>query len=203
MTKDETMYMIKKITFIVLMMAVVLPAAAQVRLGVRGGVTVGKLRFDRELISSDNRVGYTGGLLLDMNIPIVGIGIEASAMYTHRNNRLTDETQYFKRHYIDIPVYARYRMTIPSLSRVFAPVIFTGPTFSILFNEDAPTNYKNSKTFLSWDVGAGADLFNHLRLTASYGIGISKAMSYINQEYSGSKVTGKDRCWTISAAYLF
>ena len=203
MTKEKTMYMIKKITFIVLMMAVVLPAAAQVRLGVRGGVTVGKLRFDRELISSDNRVGYTGGLLLDMNIPIVGIGIEASAMYTHRNNRLTDETQYFKRHYIDIPVYARYRMTIPSLSRVFAPVIFTGPTFSILFNEDAPTNYKNSKTFLSWDVGAGADLFNHVRLTASYGIGISKAMSYINQEYSGSKVTGKDRCWTISAAYLF
>ena len=53
------------------------------------------------------------------------------------------------------------------------------------------------------DVGAGADLFNHLRITASYGLGISRAMSYIDKEYNGDKVYGKDRHWTLSAAWLF
>jgi hypothetical protein len=193
----------KKIILGILMVIIALSASAQARFGIRGGITVGELRFDREFIGSDNRVGYCGGLLLDLNVPAIGVGFEVSAMYNHRNNRLTDDNQVYKRHYIDIPVYARYRLALQGLSHVFAPIIFTGPSFSILFSENAPSNYKNSKTFLSWDVGAGADLFNHLRLTATYGIGISKAMSVINSEYTGRNVSGKDRHWTINAAYLF
>ena len=193
----------KRILLALLIIACALPSAGQVRLGIRGGVTLGELRFDRDIIDSDNRVGYTGGLLLDLNIPVIGVGIEASAMYTHRNNRLTDDQHVFKRHYIDIPVYARYRLTLPTVDHIVAPIVFTGPSFSVLFNEDAPSNYDNSKTFLSWDVGGGVDLFKHLRVTATYGIGISKAMSYIDREYTGDKVHGKDRCWTLSAAYLF
>ena len=46
-------------------------------------------------------------------------------------------------------------------------------------------------------------LFRHLRISASYDIGISKAMEYIDKEYDGGRIYGKDRHWTISAAYLF
>ena len=180
-----------------------LPGWSQVRFGVRGGITLGELRFDRDVIDSDNRMGYCGGLLLDLNIPVVGVGAEISVMYTHRNNRMTDHERLFKRHYIDIPVYARYRLGLNKLDHIFAPIVFTGPSFSVLFDENAPSNYKNSKTYLSWDVGAGMDLFRHLRLTATYGIGMSKAMKYIDREYDGNQVAGKDRYWTISAAYLF
>jgi len=188
---------------IALMLATALPTAAQVRLGLRGGMTIGEMRFDRDIIDSDNRVGYTGGLLLDFNIPVIGVGLEASFMYTHRNNRLTDDNYIYKRHYFDIPVYARYRLSIPRVSNIIAPIIYTGPAFSILFKEDHHGGSSNSKTFLSWDVGGGVDLFNHLRVTATYGIGISKAMSYINREYTGDNIHGKDRHWTLSAAYLF
>ena len=52
-------------------------------------------------------------------------------------------------------------------------------------------------------MGGGAELFNHWRLSATYGIGISKAMEYIDREYTGDKVSGKDRYWTLSVAYLF
>ncbi len=193
----------KTLLAVLLLAATVLPATAQVRLGVRGGITVSKLRFDRNVIDSDNRVGYTGGLLLDINIPVVGLGVEASAMYTHRDNRLSDGNRVFKRHYIDIPVMARFRLPIPHVSHIFAPLVYTGPSFSILFDENAPDDYKSHKTCMSWDVGAGADLFNHLRLTATYGIGMSKAMSYINRDYNGDEIRGKDRYWTISAAWLF
>lgn len=196
--------MSKRIVFALMTaMLLALPTAAQVRLGLRGGITVGELRFSREIIDSDNRAGFTGGLLVDVGIPVTGLGVEVSAMYTHRNNRLTDGQRTFKRHYIDIPVYARYRMGIAGIGHVFAPYIFTGPSFSILFDDSAPGNYDNNKTYLSWDVGGGAELFNHWRLSATYGIGISKAMEYIDREYTGDKVSGKDRYWTLSVAYLF
>ena len=188
---------------LILIVLTALPAAAQVRLGVRGGMTVGEMRFDRDIIDSDNRVGYTGGLLIDLNIPVVGLGVEASVMYTHRNNRFTDHNTVFKRHYIDIPVYARYKLSLPGISKVFEPLVFTGPSFSVLFNENGPSNYDNSKTYLSWDVGLGADLFRHLRLTGTYGLGISRALEYIDSEYTGDKVNGRDRYWTLSAACLF
>ena len=81
--------------------------------------------------------------------------------------------------------------------------MFTGPSFSVLFSENAPSNLKNRKTYLSWDVGLGADLFRHLRLTGTYGLGISRALKYIDSEYTGDKVNGKDSYWTISAAWLF
>lgn len=187
----------------ILALLMALPAAAQVNFGVRGGLTVGKLRFDRDVINSDNRMGYTAGVLVDVGIPVVGIGVEASLMYTHRNNRLTDGTREYKRHYLDIPLYARYRLELPTVKKVFAPYAFTGPCFSVLFGENTPTDLDNSRTCLSWDVGAGADLFSHLRISATYGLGISKAMSYINRDYNGDEVMGKDRHWTISAAWLF
>lgn len=189
--------------YLLALIVAVLPVGAQVRFGVRGGMTVGELRFERNIIDSDNRMGWCGGLLIDAGIPVVGLGVEASVMYTHRNNRLTDEYRLFKRHYIEIPVYARYRLSLPSVERFFAPLVFTGPNFSILFNDNGPSTYDNSKTYLSWDVGAGADLFRHLRLTATYGIGISKAMKYINRDYDGEVVQGKDRYWTLNAAWLF
>ncbi len=186
-----------------LLCAMATPAGAQARLGIRGGITVGELRFDRDIVSSDNRVGYTGGLLLDLNIPVVGLGAEVSLLYTHRNNRLSDDHGTYKRHYIDIPVYARYRLAIPGVSHIVAPYVFTGPDISILFNENAPSNRENSKTFFSWDVGGGVDLVNHLRISATYGIGISKALSYIDSDFNGNVIHGKDRHWTLCAAWLF
>lgn len=189
--------------YLLALIVAAIPATAQVRFGVRGGLTIGELRFDRDIIDSDNRVGWCGGLLLDAGIPVVGLGVEASVMYTHRNNRLSDEYRMFKRHYIEIPVYARYRLALPSVDRFFAPIVFTGPNFAVLFNDNGPSTYDNSKTYLSWDIGAGADLFRHLRLTATYGIGISKAMKYINRNYDGEVVQGKDRYWTLNAAWLF
>ena len=188
---------------ILLVVTLALPAAAQVRLGLRGGVTLGKMKFDREIIDSDNRIGYTCGLLLDVNIPVIGLGAEVSALYAHRDDRLTDGTGYFKRHYIEIPVYARYRLSLPALERIVAPYVFTGPSFSVLFNEDGSSDCNNSKTYLAWDIGAGVDLFKRLRLSASYDIGISKAMEYVNHDYDGGHIHGKDRHWTLSAAILF
>ena len=54
-----------------------------------------------------------------------------------------------------------------------------------------------------FDAGLGADLLGHLRLSAAYGLGITKAMSYIDSEYHGDHVNGRDRHWTLNAAWIF
>ena len=48
------------VTLLVMLMS--MTAAAQARLGVRAGLSLGHLRFDRDVVNSDNRVGYCGGL---------------------------------------------------------------------------------------------------------------------------------------------
>lgn len=196
-----------RVAFLVAVMvaAAVVPATAQVRLGVKGGITMAELQDKNSFLNENNHTAYTGGLMLDLNIPKVGLGLEVSALYRHSEHTKINKDS-FKRINLDIPVYARYRLAIPGVERIIAPCVFTGPNISVLVKDDTDEkdlNYENSKTKLSWDVGAGVDLFNHLRLTVNYGIGMSKAMKVIGKEYDGKPVEGKDQCWTVSAAIMF
>ena len=203
MLKTITM-MNKRTLMAILVMAIMsLPAIGQVKLGLRGGLTLGTLHFDRDMIDSDNRMGYCGGLVVDVGIPVTGLGIEGSVLYTHRSNKLTLGDETLKRHYIDIPVVVRYRLPLPAIEKIAAPLLFAGPSLSILFNEDATSDWESSRTSMSLTMGVGVDLVTRLRLTASYSIGISKAMSHITPDISGEKVTGKDRYWTLNAAVFF
>ena len=142
--------------------------------------------------------------MLDMNIPKVNLGLEVSALYRHNANAKTSNDINSKRICIDIPVYARYRLAIPTVERFVAPIIFTGPNISLTVKDDSQIKSPDdSRAKLSWDVGAGVDLFKHMRVTVSYGIGMKKAMEVIGKEYDGGHVEGKDQCWTLSAAYVF
>lgn len=179
------------------------PAAAQVRFGIKGGLTTTEMKDKNSLLDSRNHTAYNAGLMLDLNIPKVNLGLEVSAQYRFVQNKEEKGVEFYKRHYIDIPVYARYRLAIPGVERVVAPVIFTGPNVSLLIKDGKDLDCEDSKVRMSWDVGAGVDLFKHLRVTASYGIGMRKAMECIGKDYNGEPVKGKDNCWTVSAAYMF
>ena len=177
------------------------PAAAQFTFGIKGGVTTTEMKDKNSLLDSRHHTDYNAGLILDMNIPKVNLGLEVSAQYRFVQNNQKG-VEFYKRHYIDIPVYVRYRLAIPGVDRVVAPVVFTGPNVSLLVKDGKDLDGED-RARLSWDVGAGVDLFKHLRVTASYGIGMKKAMEYIGKEYNGEPVEGKDHCWTVSAAYMF
>lgn len=176
---------------------------AQVRFGVKGGVTINELKWDKDIFSSDNRMGFTGGLMLEFGMPIVGLGIDASVLYTHRENELFLEGEKLKRDFLDIPVNAKYKLQIPVLSKVIAPFVTTGPDFALLLSDKDKGDFKARKWNISWNVGFGAELFRKLQIHANYGIGISKAFEYIGKEIDSQTVDGKDRYWTITAAYMF
>ena len=71
---------IKRIALaVVVIAATVVPASAQISFGPKVGVAIDRLSFNKEaLLSSDNRAGFTGGLMLEVMLPIANLGYDAS-----------------------------------------------------------------------------------------------------------------------------
>lgn len=176
----------------IMVVAMVVPASAQFRFGPKVGMTVSELHFNESTFNTGNRTGFTGGLMAEFTVPIIGIGFDASAMYARHSSKG------FNRDYVTVPVNLKYKFGLPVVGKIITPFLTTGPGFSFLVND-----LKGAKNVnIDWNFGLGVTLINHVQIAASYGFGISKAAKLAGVD-SAKAIEGKDRCWTITAAYLF
>lgn len=196
-------------TTIIIALAIIANATAQAqfRFGVKGGITINELKWDKDIVSKENRAGFTAGLMVEAGLPVVGLGIDASVLYAHRQDDLYIEegaqVTKLKRDYLDIPVNVKYKIQIPVLSKVISPFVTTGPDFALMLGDTDKGDFKSRKWNTSWNVGFGAELFRKVQIHANYGIGLTKAFEYIGKEVNSTPIHGKDKLWTITAAYLF
>ncbi len=197
-----------RLLFVVIAVAMIgaaIPAQAQFRFGVKAGATVNSLHFSTETFDSKNRAGFTGGVMVEFTVPVVGVGMDLSAMYVRRNSAWLSENGLTRddRDYISIPLNLKWKINIPLLNSVFRPFLTTGPDFAILTSgrgiKDA---YRNRKFDTSWNFGFGAELFKHVQVSASYGLGLTKALKTVGVT-DKADIAGRNRYWTITAAYLF
>ena len=209
----------KQITKIVLtlvaIMALAVPAESQVRFGLKAGLNLNKLHLSRrlgdDLVNSDNRVGFTGGIIMEVVLPVAGLGIDASALYAHRSDQLStySNSEVIKRDYICVPVNLKYKLTLPVIGRVIKPFATTGPEFQFLIKDnfkDIGNIIEGKNMSVSWNVGFGIELLSRVQVHASYGIGLSKALKTVgigNIDTDKYQNGGKDNYWTVTAAYLF
>lgn len=180
---------------------VAVPAAqAQFRFGAKVGLNVNKLHFNKEITNSDNRAGFTGGVMMEFTAPIIGVGMDLSAMYVRRNSQFMRDNNIEDMHndYIDIPLNLKWKINIPLINNVFRPFLTTGPSFAFLTSKKSFDNFRNRKCDVAWNFGFGAELLKHVQIGASYGMGLNKATGN-----SADKIEGKNRYWTVTAAYLF
>ena len=185
-------------------------AGGPLRFGVKAGVNVNEMKFNESAFDASNRSGFTGGVTLQFVAPILNIGVDASVMYTHRQNRIyfteDGETEGITSNsdYIEIPVNFRWNISVPLISKVVTPYLFTGPDFSFLMSNKNVKNAWNNLTFdLGWNFGLGLRFVDHLEIGASYGLGITNSASADNALYGKNLADGKNRFWTITAAWLF
>lgn len=189
-------------------LAVSVTAAAQLRFGVRGGLGINDMKFDQNVLDNKNYLGYSVGVAAEFQVPVIGIAVEGAALYTHRTSELRGEGDQgidYKRNYIEVPVHAKYKLTLPVVDRIVVPFIHLGPNFAFLTNSDDEGHaFKDKKMAVSLDVGGGVEIVRKLQLAVNYGLGMSKAFEYVgvDQEQT-SNIKGKDRCWTIMATYFF
>lgn len=180
-------------------------AQAQFRFGLKVGTNVSELHFNKSTFDSHNRVGFNAGAMVEFSAPI-GVGFDASVMYVRRNSRWVDansDVRNDNRDYIDIPINLKWRLNIPVINNIVRPFLTTGPSFSFLTSGRAIENaYRNRKFDTAWNFGFGLELFKKVQLGASYGLGMTKALKAIGvQDKAG--IEGKNRYWTVTAAYMF
>lgn len=73
------------VLMLLLAVAFALPADAQIRFGVKAGLAINDLKFNKELVNSSNRKGFTGGVMAEFTVPVIGLGMDASLMYARRS----------------------------------------------------------------------------------------------------------------------
>lgn len=178
-------------------------AQAQFRFGPKVGLNVNKLHFNGSTIDSDNRAGFTAGLMAEFTAPIIGVGMDASVMYVRRSARWAQAQQIDKRDYIEIPLNLKWKMNIPVINAVARPYLTTGPSFAFLTSRKSFQEFRNKKTDVAWNFGFGVELLRHLQVGASYGLGLTKALEEVNAINGAAGIEGKNRYWTVTAAYLF
>lgn len=195
----------KKFILAAILVFAAIAAQAQFHIGPRFGVDVNSLHFNSKVLHSDNRVGFTGGVQAEFMIPALGFGFDASVMYVKRSAKIEDngEVESVNSDYIEIPINLKYKFGIPVIGSFVKPYVFTGPSFSFLTSRRFFSDLVHKKNDAAWNFGFGLEFVKHLQIGASYGIGMTKALRAVGIQDDKAGIEGKNRYWTLTAAWLF
>lgn len=190
-------------------------ANAGINFGVKGGLNVTSMSLDSKVFDASNRAGFFIGPTLKFTLPIVGLGIDASALYDQREAKLTvgeaKTKETVKTQAINIPINARYSIGLGSVASV---LFFAGPQFGFNVGDKdvdlgGDSRWKFRSSQFSVNVGAGFSFMNHFEVTANYNIACGKTgdatLSKTLSDVVGSatKDNGRANAWQIALAYYF
>lgn len=190
-------------------------AQAQVKFGLKGGLNVTNMSLNSEVFDADNQTGFFIGPTVKFTLPIVGLGIDASALYDQRDAKVKVEDDgssvesKIKNQSINIPINLRYGVGLGSTASLF---LFAGPQFGFnvgdkdqKITESSTWSVKNSNFSLNF--GAGVTLLSHLQLTANYNVVCGKTSDATITEgleqLTNKEVRSRANAWQIALAYYF
>ena len=194
----------KKILTVVVLFAALMtavPAKAEVKFGLKGGVNLTNMRFDSSVADKSNQAGFFIGPSVKFTLPIVGLGIDASALYDQRKAKVEDTS--IKQQSIQIPINLRYGIGLGSTASIY---FFAGPQFGFNVGDKSIKTTTSEWTFkssnISANVGLGVMLLSHLQISANYNFGLGKTgeLDILNTNF---KENGKMNAWQIGVAYYF
>ena len=196
-------------------------AQAQVQFGIKGGLNVTSMSLDKDkLLDTENQAGFFIGPTVKFTLPIVGLGIDASALYDQREAKIKGDgddkditSARLKTQAINIPINLRYGVGLGSVANVF---FFAGPQFGFnvgdknqsLLKDAAEWKLKSSN--FSVNVGLGFTVLSHLQVSANYNIACGKTGDVTVSDAAGTalqdmlgKNGGKANAWQVGLAYYF
>ena len=206
----------KILTLIVMAVAFAMPSQAQFNFGVQAGLNLTNISdFSLNAPGVENaiksRAGFFVGPTVKFTLPIVGLGIDAAALYDQREAKTNGET--LKSQSIQIPINVRYGFGLGSMAEIFA---FAGPQFGFNIGDKDKTWGDVKNTAAKWtlkssnvsaNVGIGATILSKLQLKVNYNIALGKTGEVDIKEGADAAwktITGaKANAWQVSAAYYF
>lgn len=198
------------LSLLVLALAAVQPASAQVKFGLKAGLNVTDMKLSEDVFDASNKAGWFIGPTVKFSLPIVGLGIDASALYDYRSAEVDNgrgEEEKVKQQQIAIPVNLRYGVGLGSAASGF---IFAGPQWGINigdknFDWTTDSSYSLKKSNFSINVGLGVSLLQHLQVTANYNIACGKTadVTTLSAAEVIDKSHSRNNSWQIAVAYYF
>ena len=169
-------------------MAMVMPAHAQVKFGVKGGLNFASL--DNPLTQiTENSTGFFIGPMVEATVPLIGIGVDGAVLYSQRGK---DE---FKMQGLEVPVNLKYTIGLGNTAGIF---IAAGPDFFFNFKDVDFANVEKNTAQVGLNVGAGVKLLNHLQIGVNYQFALGNSF-----DVKGADVKSKANMWQVSLAYMF
>lgn len=181
-----------------------LSASAQIRFGVKGGVNITDLSLKNisNNFSASNRTGFILGPTMDIKIPLLGFGLDASLLYSsqkaHISNRDNSVDKNVTQRGIDIPLNLKYNI---GFSKIIGIYFAAGPNFFFDLsksNKFEDIKFKKESVRVGLNLGGGVTLLNHLQVGVAYNIPFGDSAK--DKEHGMSY---KSKTWQVSAAYLF
>ena len=201
-------------------LAMAMPAKAQIKFGVKGGLNLASASLSDAWDAKGNADNYTGffiGPMVDITIPIIGLGVDGALMYSQKGTKISFDglgSTTFKQQGIEIPVNLKYSIGLGSLASIY---FAAGPSFYFNMKSDDDLTFDTMKGSLDYDksevslnLGAGVKLLRHLQLGVNYNMGLTdSAKAKIDSSNSSdiwNVINGesyKSKMWQVSVAYLF
>ena len=197
-------------------MATSLPVTAQMRWGATAGFNLTDLNWSQESLRttpfvSDKSAAFNAGVIGEYTIPGIGFCIDLGLQYSQRGATMNlgnftiwnadgygRERSYL--HYLDIPIHLRFKYTnMNGVERVIAPLVFAGPSISILLAHNDIEAFDYKPVVFGLEVGGGVELFRNYQVTASYTWDVTGAMSAVKL----SNFKAKNGTLKIGVTYLF
>ena len=197
---------------VTLCLIMAMPAQAQIKLGVKAGLNLSKADFSDlgSNFDAKNFTGYFVGPMVEITIPVIGLGVDGALLYSHSglkfgDNSAGNRTQTIKRNSIQIPLNLKYSIGFSSL---IAAYLAAGPEFGFNLNSDkfmlpnkGDLSFKKSN--LSLNLGGGVKLFSHLQVGLNYNIPLGKTTDFDAMTGVKDAISAKNKSWQMLVAYIF
>lgn len=203
----------KKFLSILILSLVALSASAEFRWGPMVGVNGSSFFWKQDLVTTHYKIGGSAGVLGELMIPGIGFGVDIGLRYQLNGAKVNfgerevwagapdymgNEDVWF--HTIQIPLNLRFKWTrLDGLERIVAPFAYAGPvfTFNVATNNIPVIDYPGGTVDIQ--VGAGAELWEHLQISGGYYFGVSYQVRTIKLDNFSARPQG----WFANVAYLF
>ncbi len=199
----------------VLAMVAVLPVGAQVKFGVKAGVNLSQMSMGKDVFNTSNRAGFFMGPTLKVGLPVLGLGLDMSALYNRQEAKVEGVNHKFntvlKQQQLIVPVNVKYGIGVGSIANVF---VFAGP--QIAFNigdkvkriseiQDQAAQWTLQSSNFSVNAGLGMTVATHFQVTANYNVGVGKTGDITWENVKENAVSRKTQgsSWCVGLAYFF
>lgn len=180
---------------------------AQFRVGVKGGINIASVKFDKGIVAPDNRVGFLAGPMVELTVPILGVGFDAALLYSQRGFNLNDQA--IRNDYLEVPVNLKWKLSLPLVKPFLAAGPYAGFRLTggnerqvdgLHHSVTGQIKNKNFSAGLNFSVGA------EVLSTVQVGLNYSWELTDNYQAFEAGNINeyiGKSHLWSITAAFLF